>query len=1086
MKSVRRSCRPTSVIGVLTASERGTPTAVRESNWYANAVIYELHVRAFSDSNGSGSGDFAGLLEKLDYIRDLGVTAIWLLPFCPSPGKDDGYDISDYVGIHPAYGSLDDFRCFLDECKQRNLKVITELVLNHTSDQHPWFQRARQSPPGSRWRDYYVWSDDPGKYSNVRIIFKDFETSNWAWDPVANAWYWHRFYSHQPDLNYDSPDVQREVLETVDFWFDLGVDGLRLDAVPYLYEREGTTCENLAETHEFLRQLRRHVDSRYEGRMLLAEANQWPEDAVAYFGAGDECHMAFNFPLMPRLFVATRLEDSFPITNIVQRLPVLPEGCVWATFLRNHDELTLEMVCEEERDYMYRMYAESPEMRINLGIRRRLAPLVRNDRRRIELMHALLFSLPGTPVIYYGDEIGMGEDLSLGDRNSVRTPMQWSAEPNAGFSQAAPSEVYLPAVSDGEYSYGVVNVETQIADPHSLLWWMRNALAVRRQSDALTGGDIEFLTHRNRHVLAFLRRSDDEDVLVVANLSRHAQPAELPLGAYAGRTPVEAFGRVDFPVITADPYRLSLTPYGFYWFVLRKPNEPEVLSLESLTLEWSERGELARALRPHIERNIATSWRSITMLGIEDLVRFTENSAIALMRVSFTAGDPELLLIPLTIRTADQRVEGANVVARFANDGKDGRVLCMDGADGVMTDRLLNLIEDNAELATETGLFRGATVGPFDVKGQKQLVCLLPNVSDDEQRNSSIVLSDAFVLKLFRRMESGGNPDIRTVRHLFEDAGFSHVAPVFGTLEYVRADGTAFDAGVLHAFVDSSQTLWSMAVNELSRHLECAATGCAVTADLTTGSPQPFLETCRLLGVRTAQLHLALAHPESSDFAPEPFTSFYTRGVCHAMCTRAALVGHVLRNSVSGAEQDDDTRRVLSLIDSLDSEFADLTNIGKPGVRLRIHGDLHLGQVLHTGADVAFIDFEGDSSRPLFERLIKASPLVDVASLVCSFRYVASRAVLGDVAGALSWRGNPDGLEHEANEWYRSVTASLLSGYREKIAGTGLVPDSDSDFERALRAYLLAKAVYQVGYELDYRPEWAPVALRTLIGISRA
>src|SRR5580704_1045115 len=427
--------------------------------WYKDAVIYEVHVRAFFDGSGDGMGDFAGLTQKLDYLLDLGVTAVWVLPFCPSPWRDDGYDISDYTNVHPAYGTLRDFQNFLREAHARGLRVITELVLNHTSDQHVWFQRSRRGAPGSRWRNFYVWSDSPERYSDARIIFKDFETSNWTWDPVAKAYFWHRFYSHQPDLNFDNPEVHTALLNALDFWFDMGVDGLRLDAVPYLYEREGTNCENLPETHTFLKDLRAHVDSRHTGKMLLAEANQWPEDAIAYFGAGDECHMALHFPLMPRLFMSTRMEDRYPVTEILQLTPSIPDSCQWALFLRNHDELTLEMVTDEERDYMYRVYAQDRNMRINLGIRRRLAPLLENNRSRIELMNALLFSLPGTPVIYYGDEIGMGDNFYLGDRNGVRTPMQWSADRNAGFSRANPQKLYMPITIDPAYHYEAINVE---------------------------------------------------------------------------------------------------------------------------------------------------------------------------------------------------------------------------------------------------------------------------------------------------------------------------------------------------------------------------------------------------------------------------------------------------------------------------------------------------------------------------------------------------------------------------------------------------------------------------------------------------
>jgi len=444
--------------------------------WYKDAIIYEVHVRAFFDSVTDGIGDFGGLTQKLDYLEDLGVTAIWLLPFCPSPLRDDGYDIANYTDVHPSYGTLKDFQRFLREAHRRGLRVITELVLNHTSDQHGWFQRSRRALPGSRWRNYYVWSDTPEKYRDARIIFKDFESSNWSWDPVAKAYYWHRFYSHQPDLNWDNPEVREAMFDAMDFWLDLGIDGLRLDAVPYLFEREGTNCENLPETHQALRELRKHVDEKYQDRMLLAEANQWPEDAVAYFGQGDECHMAFHFPVMPRLFMSLRMEDRYPITDILKLTPPIPQSCQWALFLRNHDELTLEMVTDEERDYMNRTYARDREMRINLGIRRRLAPLLENDRRRIELMNALLFSLPGTPVIYYGDEIGMGDNVFLGDRNGVRTPMQWSPDRNAGFSRANPQRLYLPVNIDPEYHYETVNVEAQQNNPHSLLWWTKRLI----------------------------------------------------------------------------------------------------------------------------------------------------------------------------------------------------------------------------------------------------------------------------------------------------------------------------------------------------------------------------------------------------------------------------------------------------------------------------------------------------------------------------------------------------------------------------------------------------------------------------------
>lgn len=536
--------------------------------WYKDAVIYELHVRAFCDSNGDGIGDFPGLTSKLDYLQDLGVTAIWLLPFYPSPLRDDGYDIADYTNIHPNYGTLADFKVFIREAHRRGLRVITELVCNHTSDQHPWFQRARRAKPGSSARNFYVWSDTPDRYKDARIIFKDFETSNWTWDPVAQAYYWHRFYSHQPDLNFENPAVQRAVFKAMEFWLDLGVDGMRLDAIPYLYEAEGTNCENLPETHAFLKRLRRHMDEKYHGRMFLAEANQWPEDAVAYFGDGDECHMAFHFPVMPRLFMSVHLEDRYPIIDIMRQTPPIPDTCQWAIFLRNHDELTLEMVTDEERDYMYRVYARDPQARINLGIRRRLAPLLGNHRRKIELMNGLLFSLPGTPVLYYGDEIGMGDNIYLGDRNGVRTPMQWSGDRNAGFSRANPQQLYLPVITDPEYHYETVNVETQSANQHSLLWWTKRLIALRKRYAAFGRGTLEFLYPENRKVLCFLRKTEDQILLTVFNLSRFVQGVELDLSPYRGLMPVELFGQVEFPPIGDQPYFLTLGPHSFYWFTL--------------------------------------------------------------------------------------------------------------------------------------------------------------------------------------------------------------------------------------------------------------------------------------------------------------------------------------------------------------------------------------------------------------------------------------------------------------------------------------------------------------------------------------
>ncbi len=539
--------------------------------WFKDAVIYETHVKSFFDKNDDGIGDFQGLVEKLDYLQDLGVTCLWLLPFFPSPLKDDGYDIADYRGVHPDFGTVEDFRQLVAAAHARGLRIVIELVVNHSSDQHPWFQRARRAPRGSPEREYYVWSDTDQRYRDARIIFTDTEKSNWTWDPEAKQYYWHRFFSHQPDLNFENPAVLTEILEVLHFWAEMGVDGFRLDAVPYLVEQDGTSCENLPGTHEVIRKIRRYVDQHFPGRMLLAEANQWPADVRPYFGEGDECHMAFHFPLMPRIFMALRLEDVEPILDIMRRTPPIPDNCQWALFLRNHDELTLEMVTADERDYMYLAYGQDPRAKLNVGIRRRLAPLLDNGKRRMELLNGLLFSFPGTPVVYYGDEIGMGDNIYLHDRNGVRTPMQWSADRNAGFSRADPQKLYTPPVSDPVYGYQARNVEAQLRDPSSLLHWMRNTIALRKLFKAFGRGTMEFLPVANRKVLAYVRRYEEDVLLCVANVSRFAQPAELDLSQFEGAVPVEILGYTEFPRIGTLPYFLTLGPYGFYWFELRRP-----------------------------------------------------------------------------------------------------------------------------------------------------------------------------------------------------------------------------------------------------------------------------------------------------------------------------------------------------------------------------------------------------------------------------------------------------------------------------------------------------------------------------------
>jgi maltose alpha-D-glucosyltransferase/alpha-amylase len=893
--------------------------------WYKDAIIYELHVRAFHDSSGDGMGDFRGLSQKLDYLQDLGVTAIWLLPFSSSPWKDDGYDISDYNDVHPAYGTLKDFQLFLREAHRRGLRVITEVVINHTSDQHPWFQRARRAAPGSKWRDFYVWSDTAEKYKEARIIFKDFETSNWTWDPVAKAYYWHRFYSHQPDLNFDSPHVRQAVLDVVDFWFDMGVDAFRLDAIPYLFEREGTNCENLPETHAFLKEIRAHVDKKYKNKMLLAEANQWPDDSIAYFGDGNECHMAFHFPVMPRMFMANRMEDRYPIIEIMRQTPPIPENCQWAMFLRNHDELTLEMVTDEERDYMYRVYAQDRQMRINLGIRRRLAPLLGNDRRKIELMNSLLLSLPGTPVIYYGDEIGMGDNIYLGDRNGVRTPMQWSADRNAGFSKASPQRLFLPITSDPEYHYETLNVEAQQNNPNSLLWWMKRIIQQRQQFKAFGRGTLEFLHPENRRVLVFLRRYEEENILVVANLSRFPQHVQIDLPArLRGMAPMEVFGGAEFPPIGETPYAITLGAHGFYWFSLQPSRtrsesvvptgadrpipELAVRSLDSLPDDDRTIAAITRLVRDLLptRRWFRSKTRRIRTVALQDLVPLPEAEAfVSFLRVEFVEGDPEDYMLPVAIAKGD----AAGTAEQLYRDTVLARLRAPEGV-GVLygalwkpefADALLNAIARRKRLRGRWGEVVGVHTKTFPIHWGGRNENLQARVSRAEQSNSSIIYGDRFILKLFRKIEPGLNPDIE-ISQCLADKKFTNTPPLAGYLEYRPDEGEPIQLAILQGFVPNQGDAWSYTVDALSRYFEQAlastdppqAPARAQQHPLLLMNEEPpakvadligeYLASAKLLGVRTAQMHTALAQSDgNAPFDPEPLSEHYRQG-CTTEC----------------------------------------------------------------------------------------------------------------------------------------------------------------------------------------------------------
>jgi maltose alpha-D-glucosyltransferase/alpha-amylase len=1100
--------------------------------WYKDAVIYELHVRAFADGNGDGIGDFKGLTGKLDYLQDLGVTALWLLPFYPSPLKDDGYDISDYTDVHADYGTLHDFRVFLKEAHQRGLRVISELVLNHTSDRHPWFQEARRAKPGSRKRNYYVWSDTPEKYKEARIIFKDFEHSNWTWDSVAKAYYWHRFYSHQPDLNFDSPDVRKGVFSVVDFWLNMGIDGMRLDAVPYLYERDGTSCENLPESHAFLKELRQYVDKNYAHRMLLAEANQWPEDAAAYFGSGDECHMAFHFPLMPRLFMAIHMEDRFPILDILDQTPQLPETSQWALFLRNHDELTLEMVTDEDRDYMYKVYANDPQARINLGIRRRLAPLLGNNRRKIELMNCLLVSMPGTPVIYSGDEIGMGDNIYLGDRKGVRTPMQWSDDRNAGFSRANPQRLYLPIIIDPEYHYEAINVEAQQQNLHSLLWWMKRLIMLRKRFQAFGRGSIEFLSPDNRKILVFTRRFQQELILVVANLSRFVQFAELDLSVLKGMVPIELFGQTDFPPIGDLPYFITLGPHAFYWFKLDPPRTIEVSSpaaerqVPTMEVVGSWDAVLSGRAKSALERVLPDYLKGCRWFGgkakrlrgvsiVEAVqavpVSFSASRAyILLLQVNYVEGEAEIYVLPLTFAFGDKAAQlQANspqaVIARLdQRDAEQSGVLYDALYEKSFCDLLLQATGRNRRFAGTSGeMVAASTVAFRRLRGPNENT-LEPSIMKREQSNTSIVYGDRFILKLFRRTEQGLNPDVEIGRFLTEKVSFAHIPPVAGVLEYRGSRSEPMTLGVLQGFVPNQGDAWQYTLDELSRYFERAlAMGSQVQGvsfphksllDLTheefPGLAQEtistYLETARILGRRTAELHLALASSTNDPgFTPEPFSLLYQRSLYQSMRGQAGGVLQLLRRRIKDLPQElqQAAQKVLDLEGGILSHFQLIREHKITAMRTRIHGDYHLGQVLYTGKDFVIIDFEGEPTRPLSERRIKRSPLQDVAGMIRSFHYAAYTALLGRRGGGMVGPENLSALEPWARFWFLWVSAAYLKAYLEVLAQEPLLPKSREEQKILLDAYVLEKAVYELGYELNTRPEWINIPILGILEI---
>ncbi|HEX9374640.1 MAG TPA: maltose alpha-D-glucosyltransferase [Actinomycetota bacterium] len=1107
-----------------------------EQQWYRDAVIYEVHVRAFADSDDDGIGDFRGLISKLDYLQDLGVTALWLLPFYPSPLRDDGYDISSFREVNPSYGTLRDFRALLREAHERGLYVITELVLNHTSDQHPWFQRARKSPPGSRERDFYVWSDTPERYQDARVIFQDFEPSNWSWDREAGAYYWHRFYAHQPDLNYDNPEVRRAMFGVVDFWLEMGVDGLRLDAVPYLFERDGTNCENLPETFDYLRDLRRHIDDRYRSRMLLAEANQWPEDAVAYFGKGDLCHMAFHFPVMPRMFMATRMEDRFPIVDILDQTPAIPELCQWAMFLRNHDELTLEMVTDEERDYMYRVYAGDPQARVNLGIRRRLAPLLGNDRNVIEMMNGLLFSLPGTPVVYYGDEIGMGDNIYLGDRNSVRTPMQWSGDRNAGFSRANPQRLYLPVVIDPEYHYEALSVEAQQASPNSLLWWMKRLIALRKRYKAFGRGELEFLFPDNRKVLAFLRRYEDERILVVVNLSRYAQYVQLNLAEFRNTVPVELFGHTEFPPIGDLPYMLTLGPHQFYWFSLETQRVVEVSDTKLPRLDLSgetwdrlftsrrHREALAEVMPAYLRQRRwfggkARRIKGVTLVEAVPVPPAGKSDADpvafwTLFRVEYTEGDNETYALPLAVagvgKGRDLARYHAGAVVALVRTSEGDRALIDAIWEPQFGGAVLAAIQRRRRSQGTTGTLASTPEPAFGDLRSAVRDAPAPIVLAAEQSNTSLVFGDRLILKIFRRPEEGVNPDLEIGRFLTRSQ-FPHIPPVAGAVEFRRGRSEPMTMAILHGFVTNEGDAWKFTLDALGSYFERAAAwrdgggssggfpeeverllpGRPSLLEMSGAEPPefaresigPYLDAARILGRRSAEMHLALAsNGDDRAFAPEPFTSLYQRSLYQSLRTVAIRTFRLVRRA---DVQDPLVERVLEASDEVVGRYEELLRTRIDASRTRIHGDFHLGQVLWTGKDFVIIDFEGEPAVPLGERRIKRTPFTDVAGMIRSFHY-AAHTMLAQETEALTRAGDPRELDPWAEFWYRWVSTSFLGAYLETAAGAKFIPARASDVNLLLKTCLLNKAVYELRYEANMRPDWIHIPARGILDLLQA
>ena len=1103
------------------AAQPGAASLADDPLWYMDAIIYQVHVKAFYDSNGDGIGDFRGLTEKLDYIRDLGVNTIWMMPFYPSPMLDDGYDVADYENVHPPYGTRADFRRFVREAHERGLRVVTELIINHTSDQHPWFQSARRAPRGSVKRDYYVWGDDPNRYAGTRIIFTDTETSNWAWDPVAQQHYWHRFFSHQPDLNYDNPHVLRAVLRTMEFWMDMGVDGFRLDAIPYLVEREGTNCENLPETHAVVKQIRAHLDRLYRNRMLLAEANQWPEDVRQYFGDGDECHMCYHFPMMPRLYMAIAMEDRYPLVEIMAQTPTIPPNCQWAIFLRNHDELTLEMVTDRERDYMYRIFAHDPRMRVNVGIRRRLAPLMENDRGKIELITFLLMTMPGAPILYYGDEIGMGDNIYLGDRNGVRTPMQWSPDRNAGFSRADPQRLYLPPIMDAVYGYEAVNVEAQSRNTSSLLNWTRRLIATRNRYHAFGRGTIAFLEPGNRRVLAYVREYDAEAMLCVANLSRVPQAVELDLARFEGCVPVELLGQEPFPPVGKLPYLLTLAGHGYMAFRLARDVKPPDWHEERLPRRrlpvlvlapgWEAALERAatppqtgqvffqasreklrdEVLLPYLRgrRWFAARNEAIADARVATIAPWKTAAAtwhMAFVAVALADGRRQRYFLPLALeweRRDYDPVErfGAYAIAKVRHHDRVG-IFFAAFAHPDFTRALARAMAANERVALGAGRLAFSSTRLF----AERMAAIEEEVKVPalEQSNTAVFFGNRLFLKGYRRMREGVNPELELGRFLTEVSPFPNIAPVLGAAEYQEGDAEPVTLAVLQQFIENQGDLWTLTRQSLARllaHGDATATGGPSAGE--AAAADFHLGRMALLGRRVAEMHRALCVTTGDPaFDPEPVTEADVAAWKDAVERDIETTFAMLEGAQGLAETvREQIAPLIAARERLRKRVRNAPMAAGATAKTRYHGDLHLGQVLGAGDDFIIVDFEGEPERSLAERRAKSSVLRDVAGMLRSFSYAAHAAAL---------RGEAEVAPAKAVEtlahWEQGAMHHFREGYQRAAEGLASVPADPRVFQATLDLFLLEKALYELRYEISHRPDWIAIPVRGLLELAAA